>query len=140
MANRRDLQTLIVVGALTLLVASVGLFLGFNSNRLTPHMAATPLPPPQGPIVYEMRSIRSDPDRVRLEWREVPGAVGYRVTILSATDDSLFAGPEVQTPYWTIPPELRGRLKPQTTYHWRLAVFNLGRAPAVSDPASFATQ
>lgn len=140
MANSRDLQTLVVVGALALLVASVGLFLGFHSNRLTPRMAAMPLAPPQGPIIYEMRSIRSDPDRVRFEWRHVPGAVGYRVTLLSATDDSLFSGPEVSTPYWTIPPALRGRLKPQTTYHWRLTVFHLGRAAAVSDPASFATQ
>jgi hypothetical protein len=140
MANRRDLQTLIVVGALATLVASVGLFLGFHSNRLVPHLAPTPLPPASGPIVYEMSSIRSDPDRVRFEWREVPGAVGYRVTLLTATDDSLFTGPDVETPYWTIPPELRGKLKPQTTYHWRLTVRYLGRGPSVSDPASFATQ
>jgi hypothetical protein len=140
MANRREIQTLIVVGTLAILVASVGLFLGFSTRRLAPQMAPVRLPPEQGPIVYEMRSVRSDPDRVRFEWREVPGAMSYRVTVLTATDDSLFAGPEIPRTYWTITPELRGFLRPQTTYHWRLTVRFPDHAPAVSDPASFATQ
>lgn len=140
MANGREVQTLIVVGALAILVASVGLYLGFHSSQLVPRMPATPLPAAHGPILYEMRSIRSDPDRVRLEWREVPGAAGYRVTILSAADESLFTGPEIPRPYWTITPEYRGRLKPQTTYHWRLTVRYPDRPPAVSEASSFATQ
>lgn len=140
MANRRDMRTLLIVGSLAVLVASVGLVLGFNSRRLLPHPAPIPLPPEQGPVVYEMRSIRSDPDRVRLEWREVPGAKSYQVTVLTAADDSVFAGPEILRAYWTIPPEYRGYLKPQTTYHWRLTVRFPDRAPEVSAPASFATQ
>jgi hypothetical protein len=140
MANRRDVRTLIVVGSFAVLVASVGLVLGFNSRRLLPHPSPIALPPEQGPVVYEMRSIRSDPDRVRLEWREVPGAKSYQVTVFTAADDSVFAGPEVQSQYWTIPPEFRGFLQPQTTYHWRLTVRFPDRAPATSEPASFATQ
>lgn len=140
MANRREIQTLIVVGTLAILVASVGLFLGFSTRHLATRTAPMPLPPEQGPIVYEMRSIRSDPDRVRFEWREVPGAMSYQVTVLTATDDSLFAGPEILRTYWTITPAFRGFLKPQTTYHWRLTVRFSDRAPEVSDPASFATQ
>jgi hypothetical protein len=140
MANRRDVRTLIVVGSLAVLVASVGLVLGFNSRRLLPHPSPIPLAPEQGPIIYEMRSIRSDPDRVRLEWREVPGAKSYQVTVFSASDDSVFIGPEVESHSWTIPPEYRGLLRPQMTYHWRLTVRFQDRPSAVSDPASFATQ
>ena len=140
MANRSDLRTVFVVGALALVVASAGLYLGFHSNRLTVGSPSQAPQPDQGPIVYQMRSVRSDPNRVRFEWREVPGAAGYRVTVLTASDDSLFAGPEIRTPYWTIPPGQRGLLAPQTVYHWRLTVRFPDRAPAVSDPAAFATQ
>lgn len=140
MANRRDLTALLVVGALTVIVSSVGLVLGFHSNRLTPRYATPLRVPDRGPILYEMRSMISEPDRVRFAWREVDGAEGYRVTVMTAADESLFTSPEVRTPYWTIPPPLRARLGPQTTYHWRLTVHFEDRAPAVSEGASFATQ
>ncbi len=140
MANHRDFTTVLVVGLLAMIVASVGLFLGFHSNRFVPTGKPIPLPPDTGPIVYEMRSVRSDADRVRFEWRDVPGAAGFRVTILTASDDSLLSGPEVRTPYWTIPPEIRRHLAPATAYHWRLTVRFPDRAPAVSEPAVFTTQ
>lgn len=140
MANHRDFTTVLVVGLLALLVASVGLFLGFNSNRIVPAGTPMPVAPESGPVVYEMRYVRSDADRVRFEWRDVRGAAGYRVTILTASDDSLLSGPEVHTTYWTLPPELRGRLARATAYHWRLTVRFPNRAPAVSEPAVFTTQ
>jgi len=139
MANRKDLRTLLIVGALSLLVAIAGLYLGFNSNR---RAAAPPLPsvPETGPIVYGMRSVVSDPGRVRLEWREVSGAGAYEVTLMTASDDSLFTSPAIQTTAWTIPPELRSRLQPQTVYHWRLAVIYPDGRQEISEPAAFATQ
>ena len=140
MANRREFGTVIVVGILAMLVASVGLYLGFHSDRLKPRFPPPPVQPDQGPIVYEMRSMRSDPDRVRFEWREVAGAAAYRVTVLTAADDSLFTSPEIRTTYWTIPPGQRGALASGRVYHWRLTIRFPDRAPAVSDPAAFATQ
>ena len=140
MANRRDLAAVFVIGVLTVLVASVGLFLGFNADRLAPSGAPVQHVPDQGPILYEMRSVTSEPDRVRFEWREVEGAAGYRVTVLSTAEDSLFVSPEIRTPYWTIPPELRSRLAAGTAYRWRLSVRFEDRPEARSDPASFATQ
>ena len=140
MANRRDLTSLLVVGALAVIVSGVGLVLGFHSNRLVPHPAAAPRVPDRGPILYDMRSMISEPDRVRLAWREVEGAAGYRVTVLSAADESLFTSPGIRTPYWTIPADLRSRLAAQTTYHWRLRVEFENRPPAISGIASFATQ
>jgi hypothetical protein len=140
MANSREIRTLVVVGALALLVGSVGLFLGFHSNRLTLRASKYTLAPPNGPIVYRMRSIRSDPGRVRFEWAEVPGASFYHVTVFTAGNDSLFTGPEITRPYWTITPEFEGYLKPQTTYHWRLTIRMVDGTRKVSDPASFATE
>ncbi len=140
MANRREALALVVIGLLTLLVAGGGLFLGFQSPPKPRSGPALPQTPDQGPIVYEMRSIRSDPDRVRLEWRDIPGASGYQVTIMSATDESLFVSPTVRTNAWTIPTELRPRLKRQTVYHWRLTVLFPEGPPRVSDPSAFATQ
>ena len=140
MANRRDLTSVLVVGVLAVIVSSVGLFLGFHSDRLTPRLATPPPVPDRGPILYEMRSVTSAPDRVRFAWRDVKGAAGYRVVVMTAADESLFTSPEIRTPYWTIPPALRARLAPQAGYHWRLTVRFDDRAPEVSDPASFATQ
>jgi hypothetical protein len=140
MANRREFGTVVVVGILAVLVASVGLYLGFHSDRLKANLPPPPPQPDQGPIVYEMRSMRSDPDRVRFEWREVARADAYRVTVMTAEDDSLFTSPEIHTTYWTIPPEQRGALAPGKVYHWRLTIRFPDRAPAVSDPAAFATQ
>jgi hypothetical protein len=140
MANRREIRMLLVVGGLALLVGGVGLFLGFHSNRLTLHPSKYALAPPNGPIVYKMHSIRSDPGRVRFEWAEVPGASFYHVTVFTAGGDSLFAGPEITRSYWTITPAFASYLKPQTTYHWRLTIRMVDGTRKVSDPASFATE
>ena len=141
MANRKDAQALVLVGALSVLVAGAGLYLGFHSTR-HPKSSGAPLPvtPEHGPILYEMRSVRSDPDRVRLEWKDVPDATGYRITIMNAQDDSLFTSPTLSTTSWTIPQEMRGRLKRQTVYHWRLTVSLPSGRQVASDAASFATQ
>ena len=142
MANRSDFQTVMLVGALTLLVAIAGLYLGFNTNRAPRAKGGTEVPrvPDTGPIVYEMRSVRSDPDRVRFEWRDVGGASGYRVTVMTAADESLFASPVITTTNWTIPPELRSGLSPQSVYHWKVTVFGPGELIKASEPSAFATQ
>jgi hypothetical protein len=140
MANRKDLQALLVVGGISVLVAVTGLWLGFHTKRLPAPYPPPPVVPEHGPILYAMRSVGSAPDRVRLEWREVPGATGYRVTLLTASDDSLFSSPALTTPSWTIPPDIRSRLEKQTVYHWRLVVTMAGGGRQVSEPASFATQ
>jgi hypothetical protein len=129
------------IALLTILVASVGLYLGFR-NPTRPGAAGHPVPkaPDQGPIIYEMRSVRSDPDRVRLEWRDVPGAFGYIVTLMTAEDESLLVSPPLSNPVWTLPPEIRGKLAAQTVYHWRLTVDFAGGRSERSDPAAFATQ
>jgi hypothetical protein len=141
MANRRDAMGILWIALLTILVASVGLYLGFR-NPARPGAAGTPVPkaPDQGPIIYEMRSVRSDPDSVRLEWRDVPGALGYSVTLMSAEDESLFVSPPLSNPVWTLPPEIRSKLAAQTVYHWRLTVDFAGGRSERSDPAAFATQ
>ena len=142
MANRSDFQTVILVGALTLLVGAAGLYLGFNTNRAPRAKGGTAVPkvPDVGPIVYEMRSVRSDPDRVRFEWRDVDGARAYRVTVMSAADESLFASPEITTTNWTIPSDLRSALAARTVYHWKVTVFGPGESLKSSDPSAFATQ
>jgi hypothetical protein len=140
MANRKDLVALVVVGGISVLVAGVGLWLGFHAKRVAPTGAPPPIVPEHGPILYDMRSVASAPDRVRLEWRGVPGASGYRITLLTAADDSLFASPPLTTTSWTIPPGIRSKLQAQTLYHWRLEVTMAGGGTKVSEPASFATQ
>jgi hypothetical protein len=140
MANRKDAQTLVVVGALSVIVASVGLFLGFSTGPRQATGPETPAAPDQGPILYGMRSVRSDPDRVRLEWNDSPGAAGYRITLMTAEDESLLTSPTLRTTSWTLPSEVRSRLERQTVYHWRLTVLLPGGRAAVSEPAAFATQ
>ena len=140
MANHREARSVLVIGILTLVVAGAGLYLGFRPPRASSTGQEVPKVPDQGPIVYEMRSVRSDPDRVRLEWRDVGGANGYRVTIMSAEDDSLFTSPVLSTTAWVIPPELRPRLQRQTVYHWKLAVLFPDGEERMSEPAAFATQ
>jgi hypothetical protein len=141
MANRRDAMGIVWIAILTMVVAGVGLYLGFH-NPARPGAGGPPVPkvPDQGPIIYEMRSVRSDPDRVRLEWRDVPGALGYSVTLMSATDESLFVSPSLSEPAWNLPPEIRSKLTPQTVYHWRLTVDLAGGHNERSEPAAFATQ
>ncbi len=140
MANRRDAQTVLVVAVLALVVGGVGLWLGFRP--VPPRSAGPPVPkePDHGPILFEMNSIVSDPGRVQLGWRAVEGATGYRVTILTAGDDSLFASDTLRTNSWTVTADAEPGLSPQSTYHWRLAVFYADRAPESSEPAAFATQ
>ena len=140
MANRRDATTVLLIGVLTLLVGGTGLYLGFKSERTPRTGPPVPKQPDQGPILYDMRSIRSEPDRVRLEWASIEGADGYRITILSAADESLFTSPPLTVNAWVIPPELRGRLSPQTVYHWKVAVLDKGVETRASEPAAFATQ
>jgi len=140
MANRKDVWTVLGIGGLTLIIAVAGLYLGFIAGRPSPRGRAIPHVPDQGPIVYEMHSVFSPPARVRLEWREIPGAKSYRITIMSTEDDSLFASPELTVNSWTIPPELRSRMKPQSVYHWQVAVSRSDGSVDRSDAASFATQ
>src|SRR4249920_1773237 len=121
MANYREARSVLIIGVLTLIVAGTGLYLGFRPPRSSTG-EEVPKVPDQGPIIYEMRSLRSEPDRIKLEWRDVGGANGYRVTVLSATDDSLFTSPILSTTTWVIPPELRPQLQPQSVYHWKLSV------------------
>jgi hypothetical protein len=140
MANNREARSVLIIGALTLVVAGTGLYLGFQPPRASSIGQEVPKAPDQGPIIYEMRSVRSEPDLVRLEWRDVEGASGYRVTIMSAEDDSLFASPVLSTTVWAIPPELRPQLQRQTVYHWKLAVLFSQGEERISEPAAFATQ
>jgi len=142
MANRSDFQTVMLVGGLTLLVGVAGLYLGFNTNRAPRAKGGTEAPrvPDVGPIIYEMRSVRSDPDRVRFEWRDIAGASGYRVTVMTATDEKLFESPVITTTNWTIPTEFRSSLSPQSVYHWKVTVLGPGESEKSSEPSAFATQ
>lgn len=140
MANQRNLMAVVVVGALTLLVGGAGLYLGFASGRSPQHGPPVPKQPDYGPILFDMRSLRSDPDRVRFEWARFDDATAYRITVLSASDDSLFASPTLQSNSWVIPSDLSAKLAAQTVYHWRVTVFSKNGAQRSSDPAAFATQ
>ena len=140
MANRKELRSVIVIGVLTLAIAGGGFCLGFGLPRFLRHVIPAPAPPIPASPLYGMGSIRSAPDRIRLEWREVPEASGYRVTLMTVADDSLFVSPTLSTNAWVIPPEYRSRLKPKTTYHWRLTVFFPAGQSQGSEPAAFATQ
>ena len=140
MANQRNLMAVVVVGALTLLVGGAGLYLGFASGRNPQHGPPVPKQPDHGPILFDMRSLRSAPDRIRFEWARFDDASAYRITVLSASDDSLFASPALQSNAWVIPADLRLKLASQAVYHWRVTVFSRSGAPRSSDPAAFATQ
>ena len=140
MANRKEGTTLLIVGALTLLVAGTGLYLGFRTPAGSRTGPPVPKQPEQGPILFEMRSVRSEPDRVRLEWKQIPRASGYRVTLMSAADESLFVSPPLSTTSWTIPPEFRSRLEKATVYHWKVHAEFPDDPALISEPGAFATQ
>src|SRR5262245_33868483 len=140
MANRRDITTIAVVALLALVVGGAGLYLGFRPP--TPRENGPPVPkqPDIGPIIYDLTSIYSEPNRVQLRWREVPGATAYMVTVMSAADDSLFTSDSLHTNSWTIADPKHEKLKRQTAYHWRLAVIFRPTSVARSETATFATQ
>ena len=140
MANQRNVMAVVVVGALTLLVGGAGLYLGFASGRHAPTSPPVPKQPDYGPILYDMRSIRSEPDRIRFEWARFDDANAYRITVLSPSDDSLFASPALTSNAWVIPTDMRRKLAAQSIYHWRVTVFSKSGSTRSSDPAAFATQ
>src|SRR4051812_13448159 len=139
MANRSQVGSVIAIAGFTLLTAVSGLYLGFVAPRAASHGTPAPHVPDQGAILYDMHSIVSDPDRVRLGWREMPGAVGYRVTVMTPTDDSLFVSPVLPRNSWVIPRERAFPMKRQTVYHWKVTITRPGRVEP-SDAAAFATQ
>ncbi len=139
MANRREIGSVIAIAGFTLLTAVSGLYLGFVAPRSMPHGKAIPRVPDQGAILYEMHSIYSRPGRVRLEWRDVPHATGYRITVMTPVDDSLFVSPVLPRNSWVIPHEAAYPLARQTVYHWKVTVIFPDGIQA-SDAAAFATQ
>ena len=139
MANRKDLGMVVVVAGFTLLTAVSGLYLGFVAPRATPHGKALPLLPDQGAILYDMHSVYSKPDRVRLGWRDVKGAAGYQITVMTPDDKPLFTSPRLAQNSWVIPHERAYPLSKQTVYHWKLAVFFPDRTES-SEASAFATQ
>lgn len=140
MANHRNAAAVLVIGVITMIVGGAGLFLGFHYNHSPSQGPPVPKQPDQGPILYDMRSLRSEPDRVRFEWATIERAKGYRITVLSAQDEALFTSPLLTGTSWVIPPELRSQLSAQTVYHWKVTVQLDGGGSRSSDPASFATQ
>ena len=140
MANPRSSIAVFVIAVLTMLVGGTGLYLGFQQGRTPKSGPAVPHQPDQGPILYDMRSIQSEPDRIRLEWALMDDAREYRITVLSAADESLFTSPMLTANSWVIPPSLRSRLEPATVYHWKVNVVTKRGDARASDPAAFATQ
>jgi len=139
MANRREVASVLAIGGFTLLTALSGLYLGFVAPRAAWQGKPIARVPDQGPILYEMHSMYSKPERVRLDWRDVPHALGYRITVLTPTDDSLFTSPVLPHNSWVIPHDKAYPVKHQTVYHWTVTVLLPGRTE-VSEPAAFATQ
>jgi hypothetical protein len=139
MANRREVASVLAIAGFTLLTAASGLYLGFVAPRATSHGKPAPIVPDQGAILYEMHSIYSNPGRVRLDWRDVPHAEGYRITVMTPADDSLFTSPVLPVNSWVIPHEKGFPLARQTVYHWKVTVL-LPDHTEVSEPAAFATQ
>jgi hypothetical protein len=140
MANQRNAIALLLIAALTVVVGGTGLYLGFQAGRHPQSGPPVPKAPDIGPIIFDMRSIRSDPDRVRFEWKQMDGARGYRITVLSAANESLFASPSLTENAWVIPADLSKRLRSQSVYHWKVTVLTDKGDGAASDPAAFATQ
>jgi hypothetical protein len=137
MANRMDVASVAAIAGFTLITACAGLYLGFVAPRSMPHGKPVPRVPDQGPVLYGMTSLYSAPDRVRLEWREMPGATSYRVTVMTAEDESLFVSPMLARNAWVISGD--PRLSPQTLYHWKLSVLYPERIEN-SETSAFATQ
>ena len=139
MANRREIGSILAIAGFTLLTACSGLYLGFVVPRTVPHGKPVPHVPDQGPVVYEMHSVVSKPNRVRLEWRDVPGAIGYQITVMNAADESLFVSPRLPRNSWVIPRDAGSRFKRQTVYHWTVTIFR-PEGSVVSEASAFATQ
>jgi len=141
MANQRNAVALILIGSFALLVGGAGLYLGFKSDQ-TPYYHGPPVPkvPDHGPFLYSMRSIWSEPNRVRFEWAAMKGAKEYRVTIMSPGDEPIFDSPALVNNAWVIPTDMRDRLQSNSVYHWKVTVVNQRGESQASDAASFATQ
>jgi len=139
MANRSQVGSVLAIAGFTLLTAVSGLYLGFVAPRAASHGKPPPRIPDQGAILYDMHSMVSDPNRVRLDWRDVRGATGYRITVMTPADDSLFTSPVLPRNSWVIPESRAFPLKRQTVYHWKVTV-TLPDHVETSDPAAFATQ
>jgi hypothetical protein len=138
MANRRDLGTVLAIAGFTLLTAVSGLYLGFVAPR-APQGKPVPIQPDQGAILYQMHSMYSKPDRVRLEWRDVKAAVAYQITVMTPEDEPLFVSPRLPRNSWVIPHERAYPLSKQTVYHWKVTTFLPDRTET-SEAAAFATQ
>jgi len=139
MANRRDVGAVILIAGFTLLTALSGLYLGFVAPRAPYQGKPAPIVPDQGAILYQLRSIYSDPGRVRLDWRDVPGATSYKVTVMTAEDESLYVSPTLHQNSWVIPNSEAFPLQHQTTYHWKVTVTFSDHTES-SDPGAFSTQ
>ncbi len=139
MANRRDVMAVIAIAGFTLLTAVSGLYLGFVAPRTPYQGKPAPIVPDHGAILYQLRSIYSDPGRVRLDWRDVPGAKSYKVTVMTAEDESLYVSPTLHQNSWVIPSTEAFPLERQTTYHWKVTIF-LSEHTETAEPGAFSTQ
>jgi hypothetical protein len=141
MTNQRNAIAVILIGSFALLVGGAGLYLGFKSDQ-TPYYHGPPVPkvPDHGPFTYGMRSIWSEPNRVRFEWEPVKGAKEYKVTVMSPEDLPLFDSPSLVNNAWVIPTDMRDRLQGNSVYHWKVTVLTQHGESKTSDPAAFATQ
>jgi hypothetical protein len=139
MANRMEVGSIIAIAGFTLLTAMAGLYLGFVAPRSMPHGKPIPKVPDEGAVVYQMNSVYSKPDRVRLEWKQIEGATGYQVTVFTAEDESLFVSPKIPRNYWIVEPSPGYRLSPQTVYHWKVTAIYPERTET-SEAAAFAMQ
>jgi hypothetical protein len=78
------------IAILTMVVAGVGLYLGFH-NPARPGAAGRPFPsnPIRGPSFTRCAPCAAIPTACDWNGARSPGALGYSVTLMSATDESL---------------------------------------------------